>query len=217
MELFEILDNDELKCPGHRPEKKVRFRELMKGLFPEFPLKEAPTYNAFTRENNSYTIPNGKKEAVINSLLILPGKQRTVEELRIITPENISDEAAFYVTLTLHSLYERDCVDDLVDKLSRGVGILSPQLIPEERPNYGLPEVCNLNAVVKYFGFANELLERSPEFLGIKRKDVEVLRDDALNHQNAAVRNMSEERYQTELDFLGSKRHMVDPDSIGQP
>ena len=207
-ELFKILDHpDGVRCPGNRPTEKARFEELIASLFPEFPLPKSDRYHAFTNYSG-YTIPTGEREAVIRSGLVLTGKVRPVlagkerpdAELRIITSGSARNK--FYVTVALHSLYERDCVDDLVDKLALGIGIFSPQPIPSEVKEYGLPEVSHLCSAQRHYELAAGIIEKTEQSRLNLRTMLNILRRDGTEHENVVIRELSSDRYNRELNSL---------------
>lgn len=193
--------------PQYQPDKRI-FRDLMQKLFPAFELETSwdGTFRVIERTNNYYQGLGSCLERVVGSRLPIArelGRQEV--ELRIIKPP---PEEEYFMTVTLHSLYRSDAVDDLVDLLGsrEKPAIVGATQIKStnasDKFQYGLADVPALGKILQLYQRAAIKVDNAFRDVGISPEQLGVLRHDSLGHENIAVRELSAARYQKVLRDL---------------
>lgn len=213
-ELSEIVSNDRIKCYlQFECEHVEKYQALMKNLFPELKIRDDTIgydvgLHPFCRSNRSCAGPSYATEMVIDNRLPIGrtvGQQDV--ELRIIMPQKREDKE-YSMTLALHMLYTIDCVDDIVDILGmrEKPPIEEAQLIPTLKENsintYGIADVPRLGTVIELYQRAATLAGNAYRVVGASLDQLNLLRRDAKEHENLAVRELSQKKYRTLLETL---------------
>lgn len=199
--------------PQYAPEKKA-FRDVIQQLFPSFPLITG-SYGQFTvidRKNESYNRLGVCQERLIGSSLFLSHARPQKVDLCLITS---SKEPGYFMTIAFDSSYSTRAEDDLVSLLGRWEfpEIRGAAPIPQEKPEkwttYGLADIPALGKVLQKYEQASHLVQNIQTLASITSEQLEVLRRDSVQHENVAIRELSNTRYQKVLDALVYHQRLI--------
>lgn len=210
-ELQSIVSGNGAKCFINQDcDHTSRYRTLMNDLFPAFMTTDSRVLRPFYRNNTLYRGLGRAKEIVIENNFPISrviGQQEV--ELRIITPQE-RREYEYYMGVVLHASYQPDCVDDIVQILGgrekptyTPAQLIQMQAEDSTRPlHYSIADVPRLGLVTGTYQRVEALVRLAPKAVGASLNQLNILRRDAKEHENLAVRELSHSRYVQLLDKL---------------
>ncbi|MDP3734218.1 MAG: hypothetical protein Q8R37_03230 [Nanoarchaeota archaeon] len=214
--LREIISKNGIKdFIGRDSPRTPEYTALMEELFPAFP----PSYcnginNCITvikRESDRFMDKNnnllGKcEELVIDSRLKLKERNHNFyqADLSIVFP-NGKENNNYLMTVSLLS-YNLDVIDDVAELLGKreNPAVAAPQGIPwwdkfhqqkDKDKQIGFAEVPSLGTVRAVYEKAERLVDDCDRRVNVCRKDIDVLRQDSIEHPNLMVRLESRSMY----------------------
>lgn len=212
-QLFEIVASEGRKCfLSENCEHAPAYDALMKDFFPAYQRVngEVPRRAGF-RDNNPFYQGVGKyTDITIRNRLPLSrviGHQDVCLEILNSTSWAKNE---YFMAVTLDSTYRPDCIDDVVSILGarETPPITEVQLMPLPQDysstEYGIADVPRLGTVIELYQRATALTGKSLDITGASFNQLNILRRDAQEHENLAVRELSHSRYEQLLEKLTS-------------
>ena len=190
------------------------FSALVRDLFPEVPLE--PSYSVYCPEQTSHyyrpfapysevrTDSNFPKGTIINQ----HGNNRS--GLTILFSA-LAEQNQYPISMTLLDFYAPSIADDIIDILKQHETPALEGLVhlpiaergeKDQDHGYGIAEVHRLAAVLQLYERSKNLVNNSEGIIGVSQRELKVLRKDSLQHENLAIRDLSRNRYQKELQKL---------------
>lgn len=199
---------------GEMNEQTGRYERIMHDLFPMVPLvKSAGLRSLFS---NSYSIqlvdeswwyeelPEGQ-ELRMGSRFSIGSEAKNVE-LRVLTPSKVQHEG-YFMSVVVGDIYHLRCVDDVVKELGKKekLKIIGVGEIKHKQPTnseYGIAQVPQLQTVLKLYEKSAHLLRHAEDTIHVSVQELHTLREDMVKHPNIALRKLSAEEYQKQLEAL---------------
>jgi len=192
-----------------------QFASHLSDLFPDLP-KNHSNNQAFTRATDRYEAIIGRNatEVVIPTIIPLDtiggyGKQA---ELQIFFPPTRTLKALgtkFCMTLHISAPYQElysPCIDGVAKILGEREKpeLEGLEVLPDNagHDNYGIAQVHRLADAFRIYQRATRLVGDIERLTGVKLRELDRLRCDGNIHENLAIRDLSRDRYQAELQRL---------------
>ena len=212
VQLEEVVSGNGVKYTlGELNEPTGKYEKIMHDLFPMIPLVKSAgvhdsrfqdVYNARKCAASSfYEVFAQSKELIIGSRLGI-GRYSTDVDLRIIMPYE-----EHFMSVVLGDTYWLGCRDDIVRVLGEreNPALAGAQIIRRGAPinhEYGIPEVPHLQAILKLYDRAADLVGNMEKTIGVTQEELQELRKDSLKHPNIALRKLSGIEYHRTLEAL---------------
>ncbi len=209
--LWSIIADEGQRCfLSQNCEHAPSYDALMKELFPAYQDWNGGVPRQVIATTNSHFYQGIGAYAGIRIKNRLPlsravGQQNV--ELNIIKPMAQS-KSEYFMSMILEGTYKPSCVDDIVTKLgARKIpAITGVQLIPLAEKDsftvYGIADVPHLGEVIDLYQGATVLAGHAHQIVKASVEQLNILRKDALEHENLFVREGSAEKYLNLLDQL---------------
>lgn len=198
---------------GEMNEQTGRYERIMKDLFPMIPLiKSAGVGPLFSntyylqildKSHRYEEFPEGAELQIGSRLFI--GETKMVD-LRVLIPRK-AQQKGYFMSVVVGDHYQLGCIDDIVKVLGeretptiKGIQMIKNK--PTLHPDYGIAEVPQLRTVLKLYEKAAQLLYNVHETIKVYVPELNVLREDALQHKNLALRKLSAVEYHKTLEAL---------------